>query len=170
MYLETDRLYLRSLEEPDIPVLALLWTEPEVTRFIGGPRVYDEVYNSLAEDSLITPEPVYDLWPTLEKSTNRIVGHCGIIDKEIDNVVEFDVTYVLSRSAWGKGYATEIATSLKDYAFRTLDLQRIVALIDPTNKASINVAQKVGMRFEKETHRPNEKIMHVYSLVSNLTE
>ena len=164
MYLETDRLYLRSLEEPDIPVLASLWTEPEVTHFIGGPRVYDEVYTNLTEDLLITPEPVYDLWPTIEKSTNQIIGHCGIIDKEVDEVVEYDLTYVLFPSAWGKGYATEIATSLKDYAFRTLDLQRIVALIDPMNKASINVAHNVGMYFEKETHRPNEKIMHVYSL------
>jgi RimJ/RimL family protein N-acetyltransferase len=158
------------LKKPDVPVLASLWIDPEVTRFIGGPRVYDEVYKNLIEDSLITPEPVYDLWPVVERSTNRIVGHCGIIDKEIDKVVEYDLTYVFFPSAWGKGYATEIAISLKDYAFRTLRLSRIIALIDPMNKASIHVANKVELYFEKETHRPNEKIMHVYSLDSGLTE
>lgn len=67
-------------------------------------------------------------------------------------------------SVWGKGYATEAASAVKNYAFEELGLERIVSLIDPRNAASERVAIKIGMQFEKETLRPSGKTLRVYAL------
>jgi RimJ/RimL family protein N-acetyltransferase len=45
-----------------------------------------------------------------------------------------------------------------------LGLPRIIALIEPENRGSIHVAEKLGMAFERDTCRPNGRTMRVYSL------
>jgi RimJ/RimL family protein N-acetyltransferase len=65
------------------------------------------------------------------------------------------------RAFWGRGLATDAATGVRDYAFGILTLPRLVALIDPSNGPSIRVAEKVGLRYEKEVlFRDN--LCHLY--------
>ena len=163
MHLETERLLLRSLQSTDIITLADLWSDFEVTRFMGGPRDYQTTLKILQEDLDQNPASIFDLWPVVEKITGQLVGHCGILDKEVDNREEFELVYVFAKSVWRKGYATEIASSLKEYACEPLGLNRMIALIDPMNPASSNVARKIGFQYEKDTIRPEGKVMQVFS-------
>ena len=59
-----------------------------------------------------------------------------------------DIGYGVRRDLWGRGIATEAATLLVDFGFRTLGLHRISAVHHPDNVASGRVLQKIGMRFE----------------------
>ena len=118
---------------------------------------------ALRED--LGPEaPPYNLWPVEETATGRVVGHCGILDKELDGRAVYELVYVLAREAWGRGLATEAAAALRDYAFAALGLDRLVSLIEPGNTASERVARKVGMVLEQETVRPGGRVMRVYAL------
>jgi RimJ/RimL family protein N-acetyltransferase len=164
MRIETDRLTIVSLQEVDLEPLASLWADPDVTCYMGGPRDYEEVLRTLREDAQVNPPPVFDLWPVIEKKTGQIIGHCGISEKEIDGRNQHEIVYVLARSAWGKGFATEVASALKDYAFDELGLKRVVALIDRDNLTSERVATKVGLRYERDTVRPNGKVMWLFAL------
>ena len=47
---------------------------------------------------------------------------------------------------WNQGYATEAACAVRDYAFTTLRLPRLVSLVRPGNRASARVAEKVGLK------------------------
>jgi len=163
-HLETERLRLRELRADDLPALIGLWTDPEVTRFAGGPREADAVRSALEEDLADPGGERFNLWPVEEKATGRIVGHCGLLDKEIDGVTEIELAYFLARSAWGKGYATEIAGALRDHAFEEMDLPRLVSLVDPENAASERVAMKMGMRWERDLVRPNGALRSVYAI------
>ena len=163
MKLETDRLVIRPIQETDSSSLADLWSDPDVTYYMGGPRDYKEVLNSFKEDARLNPQPKFDLWPVVEKVTDQIVGNCGLIDKEVEDQIEFELVYVFVKSAWGKGYATEIASSIADYAFKQFGLKRIISLIDPKNRASEHVTRKIGMQYEKDIVRESGKIMRVYS-------
>jgi len=164
MKIETDRLIIRSMQAADLEPLTALWADPEVTFFMGGPRNQEELISTLKEDLIAVPQPDFDLWPVLEKASGKIVGDCGIIDKEVDGKTEYEVVYVFARSCWGKGYATEAAVAMKSCAFRQLGLKRIIALIDPDNTKSERVAEKTGLRHEKDTIRPDGKKMKVYAL------
>jgi len=164
MKIETDRLIIKSNQEVDLEPLAALWADPEVTHYMGGPRNYEEILKILKEDAQVNPQPAFDLWPVIEKETGKIIGTGGILEKDIDGRKQYEIIYVLAKSAWGKGFATEVASSLKDYAFDELGLKRVTALIDPDNMKSEKVATKIGLRYEKDTVRPNGKIMRLYAL------
>ncbi len=164
MHLKTGRLQLRLLTPTDIPSLIELWTNPEVTRYMGGPRDAAKLQQGFTED-LNNPIPeTYDLWPVIETSTGQVVGHCGLLAKEIDHQPELELIYLIVQSAWGQGYATEITLALKQYAVEQLKLSRLVALIDPHNTASERVALKVGLQFEKMVTRPGGKVMKLYAV------
>ncbi len=61
---------------------------------------------------------------------------------------EVEVAYLIDKSYWGRGLATEAARAITDYGFGTLELTRLVSLIDEENRASQRVAEKVGRTFE----------------------
>jgi ribosomal-protein-alanine N-acetyltransferase len=164
MKIETDRLIIKSNQEVDLEPLAALWADPEVTHYMGGPRNYEEILKILREDAQINPQPTFDLWPVIEKATGQIIGTAGILEKDIDGRSQYEIIYVLAKAAWGKGFATELASSLKDYAFDELGLKRVTALIDPDNVKSEMVATKIGFRCEKDTIRPNGKTMRLLAL------
>jgi RimJ/RimL family protein N-acetyltransferase len=147
----------------DVDALTQLWCDPDVTRFMGGPRDYDTLHANLLKDIAEPVQPTFDLWTTVEAATGRIIGHCGIYDKEIEGVTEHEVIYVLARDAWGKGYATEAALAIKEYGFNTLGLARVIALIEPENVASERVARKAGFAFEREVVRPGGAVRKVYA-------
>jgi len=162
LILESQRLILRRQQASDFTDLVDLWADPEVTRYLGGPRDRDwlrGVFQQTAEAPLTER---YDLWPVVEKETGEVVGHCGLLEKDVEGKSEIELTYVFARSAWGKGYATEIGRALKDHAFGELGLERLIALIEPGNVASERVAHKIGMRFDREVIRPGGALREVY--------
>ena len=164
MRIETERLLLRRVEEPDATVLARLWSDPKVTRYMGGPRDFEKVRLELEEEARAGKVRAAGWWPVAEKASGRVIGECGLIEKDVDGREEIELVYVFASDSWGKGFATEAALALRDYAFRRLGLRRIVALIDPENYASARVAEKIGMQFERETRRPSGRIMRMHPM------
>lgn len=167
--IETRRLLLRKIEIDDVPVLVQLWCDPIVTEYEGGPRESSEVEKSLREDVRSGQSEIFDMWALVEKSSNRLIGHCGLTEKEVEGRQEIELTYTLAQSAWGKGYATEIASGLRDYAVSTLKVKRLIALIHPENRASARVAQKIGMRLERQIVRPGDHVRQVYAMQASQT-
>jgi ribosomal-protein-alanine N-acetyltransferase len=162
MFLETERLRLRPMRAGDVVDLVRLWADPEVTRYMGGPREEAALHEIFSEELGRPPPEADDLWPVEEKATGQVVGHCGLLEKEVDGKAEVELVYVFARPAWGKGYGTEMAGALKEHALVVMGLERLIALIDPGNAASEQVAIKVGMTLERETVRPGGKMMRVY--------
>ena len=69
---------------------------------------------------------------------------------DVNGQPEVEIGYRLARSAWGHGYATEAASAVRTFAFTTLGIRRLIAIIDPSNAPSIQVAKKIGMQYETE--------------------
>jgi len=160
--LETERLILRYQESADIVPLVKLWTDPEVTKHMGGPRESDWLkteFEKTAQDPYVEQ---YDLWPVIEKVTGQTIGHCGLLDKEVEDRMEIELVYILASAFWGKGYATEIAQGLKQHAFEKLGIDRLISLIEPENAASERVAIKAGMTMEKTIIRPGNNVRKLY--------
>lgn len=101
-------------------------------------------------------EHYYQTWgfgpyAVVEQSSQGVIGYCGLFFfPDVGGQAEVEIGYRLARSAWGNGYATEAARAVRDFAFTTLSLRRLIAMIDPSNLASIHVAEKIGMQYEKE--------------------
>ncbi|MCG8457224.1 MAG: GNAT family N-acetyltransferase [Holophagales bacterium] len=91
------------------------------------------------------------------------LGFCGLKGFDVEGTYEVEVGYRLRRRFWGRGYATEAARAARDAAFTVFDLPRVISLIEPENTASIRVAEKVGMAFEKQV-RMFDRPIRVYGL------
>jgi RimJ/RimL family protein N-acetyltransferase len=72
-----------------------------------------------------------------------------------------EIGYRLARAYWARGLASEAAGAVRDYAFGVLALPRLVSIIDPNNSASIRVAEKNGLRHEKDVIF-REKLCRMY--------
>ena len=161
--LETPRLLLRNTQAGDIPALVKMWTDPDVTQFMGGPRDADWLEKNFQEDA-VNPDPLlYDQWPVIERVSGEVIGYCGLLDKDVEGRAEIELVYAFMPSAWGKGYAAEIAQSLRDHATRNLGLRRLIALIEPGNAASVRVAERAGFHAQGSVTRGGEeRLLYVF--------
>ncbi len=164
--LETERLILRLQRSADVEGLVDLWSDPAVTRYMGGPRERDWLRTEFEEVGRNPTAEQYDLWPVLEKESGQLVGNCGLLEKEVAGKAEIEMVYVFAASVWGKGYATEIGEALIRHATEVMGLERLISLIEPENAASERVAQKVGMHFDREVQRPGGSMRKVYVIES----
>jgi ribosomal-protein-alanine N-acetyltransferase len=150
--LETERLLLRRLQPADVDSLFALYRDPEISRYIpDAPRSLAEVQEELAWFVHGHREhPELGLWATIYKESDLFIGRCGLLPWLIDGRPEVEVAYLIARTHWGRGLGTEAAQAILEYGFEKLGLARLVCLIDRDNKASIRVAEKIGMTYEKE--------------------
>jgi RimJ/RimL family protein N-acetyltransferase len=76
-----------------------------------------------------------------------LIGFCGL--QPLPELGEIEIGWWLARAWWGRGLATEAArVALRD-GFERAGLERIVAIAQPANTASIGIMRKLGMRFER---------------------
>lgn len=151
--IETPRLTLRELTTGDLDDLAAMYADAEVMRFIGTGGVLgrDDAARYIERQLGEYRERGFGEWATVSRETGETIGLSGLIVwPDIDGVEELEVAYLLERRAWGRGLGTEVATVIPDWAARELDRQRLVSCIYHDNAESIRVAEKIGMRYEKE--------------------
>jgi RimJ/RimL family protein N-acetyltransferase len=151
--LETQRLLLRHFVMDDLDDLVKFYSDPEVIKYIpDAPRTREETREELEWHRNGHPKfPELGLWATIYKETGQFIGRCGLLPWTIDGQHEVEVAFALSKAYWGQGLATEAAQAIVAYGFEHLQLSRLICLIDHENLASIKVATKIGMSFEKES-------------------
>lgn len=149
---ETQRLILRHFHKFDAEPMLRIFGDPDVMRY--GPGVQTKEW---VQDWLKTCLENYYLawgfgpWAVVDKSRHETIGYCGLFYfPNVAGQPEIEIGYRLARSAWGRGYATESVLAVRDYGFNVLCLPRLIAMIDPENTASIRVAQKARMIYEKD--------------------
>ena len=92
----------------------------------------------------------HGLWAMILKSTEGLIGDCGVAVQPVDGVDELEVGYHLRRDCWGRGYATEAAQACRDWAFSNRNVDHVISLIRPENIPSRRVAERNGMTLWKE--------------------
>lgn len=149
---ETNRLILRQFHAFDGEALDCVFGDAEVMFFGPGVQSKAWVRNWLRDCQETYYQKLgFGPWAVVEKSLRQVIGYCGLFHfPDIAGQSEIEIGYRLARPFWGRGYATEAALAVRGYGFNVLCLSRLVALIDPQNVGSIRVAEKVGMKYEKE--------------------
>lgn len=148
----TERLTLRHFHILDAGSMYQVFGDPEVMRFGDGVQTKGWVHNWL-HACLERYHKTWGFGPyaVVEMRSRNVIGYCGLFYfPDINGQPEVEIGYRLARSAWGQGYATEAVSAVRDFAFHTLGIKRLIAIIDPENTASVHVAKKIGMHYEAE--------------------
>ncbi|HNE03559.1 MAG TPA: GNAT family N-acetyltransferase [Anaerolineales bacterium] len=151
--LETNRLLLRHQVLSDLDDLWALYCDPAITKYIpDAPRSREEAKEELEWHMNGHPRhPELGLWATIHKQTGKFIGRCGLLPWEIDGQSEVEVAYTIAVEYQGQGLGSEAANAILNHGFETLNLSRLICLIDPENIPSQKVAERMGMKFEKES-------------------
>jgi ribosomal-protein-alanine N-acetyltransferase len=148
----------------DLDALHRLYSDPQVrAHFPEGTLTLAETREELEWFLRGHPDrPELGLWATVERSTGAFLGRCGLLPWFIEGHPEVELAFLIDKSRWGEGIATEAARGIIDHSRRDLGLERLICLIMPGNAASIAVAKKVGMTFERD-YTGEHGTCHLYS-------
>lgn len=163
---ETERLILRRFTPADADDNYRIYTDPENMRFMGRQpdSVEFEREHILKHIANYYEKYGFGLWATVLKENNQLIGRCGLLYQQIEDRQELEVTYLIDRHFWGKGLATEAARATVRLAFEQYGFPRIVAVINPANIASVRVAQKIGMKYERDVSYKEFGMVAMYAL------
>jgi RimJ/RimL family protein N-acetyltransferase len=147
---ETARLRFREFVPEDADALALILSDAETMRYY--PTLFDRagVEEWIARNRRRYAADGHGLWAMILKSTEEVIGDCGVTMQRVEGVDELEVGYHLRRDCWGCGYATEAARACRDWAFANRDAGYVISLIRPENLPSCRVAERNGMTLWKE--------------------
>lgn len=145
---QTERLSIYPWSVDDAEDLYLMYSDPEVVRFLPGmrPETVEEQRERVAG--------VVERYAALGDGTgafacrtlaeSRLVGTALL--KKLPGHDLIEVGWHLARPAWGQGFATEMGREMLRYGFEDLGLEYIIAVVDPLNEASKRVALRIGMK------------------------
>lgn len=150
MILETERLVLRELRDSDAKALAETLSDPVNMRFYPQPYDRAGVEDWIARNQIRYLEHGHGLWAMILKGEDRLIGDCGLVEQNLGDTFETEISYHVSRAFQRNGYATEAASACRDFGFTQRRRERLIALIRPENLASRRVAERVGMQAERQ--------------------
>lgn len=146
MILETPRLLLRPLAQADYGALCAILQDTETMAAYEHAFSDEEVQAWLDNQLRRYSQDGFGLWAVVQKETGEVIGQCGITWQMWEQRRVPEIGYLLRRSCWRHGYATEAATACKLYAFYTLGFDEVYSIIRDTNTASQAVALRNGMQ------------------------
>jgi RimJ/RimL family protein N-acetyltransferase len=157
--IDTERLTMRRPRLEDFEDSLAMWSDPAVTRYIGGkPSTREEAWFRLLRGVGHWELMGFGFWVVREKSTGRFVGEVGFANlrREIEPSLgdAKETGWVLSPWSHGKGFATEAVNAALRWVEGRFGPERVVCIIDLGNEASLNVAHKCGFReFTRGTYK-----------------
>ena len=149
--LQTERLTLRGHEIADFPDCLALWSDPLVTRHIGGrPLTGEEVWTRILRYVGHWTLLGFGYWLVAERDSNCFIGEVGFADfkRQLDPPCEGlpEIGWALAPWAQGQGYALEAVRAALDWGDGQFGELETCCLIDPDNIASIRLAERSGYR------------------------
>lgn len=146
-WLQTLRLDLREFVAADIDDLVSLDSDPRVLKYINGGKPMSRADVDAGMGRILRYYALYPglgVWRAQRRDNKQFVGWYCL--KYCPPTTDVEVGYRLLHRHWGRGFATEGAQALVDFAFDDLGLSRVIGVTHPGNKASQHVLQKSGLR------------------------
>ena len=147
--IETERLQLRPFDGSDLDIVRKLYSDEEIMKYIPLPVMDRDMaqrhLNKIAAGWSVVPQVNYEM-AVIDKETKEKIGRAEITRNAPEESAM--IGWMLLKSVWGRGYATEIANALIRYCFDELRVHRVYALCHPDNIASWRVMEKCGMHRE----------------------
>lgn len=141
MVIETQRLLIRPFDPADWEDLHEYLSDGQVVRY--EPYSVFAAEESRLEAVRRSNDPAF--WAVCLKDGGKLIGNIYLAGQPFDTR---ELGYVFNARYQGKGYATEAAACLVDYAFVKLGARRVTAMSNPHNTASWRLLERLGMRRE----------------------
>lgn len=146
-YLETERLLLRNWQPEDLQPFSLINQDPIVMKHFPNTLDLKQTQALVERIEKHFSEHGYGLYACILKETQQCIGFVGLNQPSFDApfMPAVEIGWRLAFDCHGKGYATEAARQILNFAFTELGLDEVISFTVPANKPSIRVMEKIGM-------------------------
>ena len=167
--LQTERLGFRKWREEDLDLAIELWGDFEVTKLFDARGAFskEQVQDRLLREIATEQQFGVQYWPMFLLEDGEHVGACGLRPYDIEKQI-FELGFHIRSDRWGKGYATEAARKVIEYAFEDLKLSGLFAGHHPENAASRHLLLKLGFRYTHDEFYEPTGLMHPSYFLQNL--
>lgn len=145
--LQTKRLTLRHLRDDDLSFMRELDTNPDVMKYIKHGALRTEEETKQYMQKIFANYEMFEMGMMIveDSQTGEKLGRAGLFPKNSEFGLIWEIGFAFKPSAWGKGYATEVASDLMNWGLENLNTEFIVMVMQESNLDSIHVASKVGL-------------------------
>jgi len=168
IFLETERLILKTTELSDLDNLVALRSDPDVMKYIGdGATHTEEQVKSFFLSIAIPYQEKHGIgfFSVFEKESGNFIGQAGLFHVGYDDVQpDIEIAYRLHKKYWGKGYATELVKALIQWGFQNLSVDKLIAGTEPENIASQNVLKKAGLNYKGKVKWHTGRELFLYEI------
>ncbi len=164
MKIETERLFLREMNEDDYAALYSVLADPDNMQHY--PYNFDEnrVKNWIAKNVERYRVFGFGLWAVCLKETGEMIGDCGLTMQNINGTICPEIGYHIRRDCQRKGYAKESAGAVRDWAFDNTPFNVLYSYMKNGNIASAATAESIGMHKSGEYADADQVLTWVYSM------
>lgn len=147
--LDTARLQLRAIKRQDLNDIYEYSANPKTSQYLlwYPHKSLEETSEHINIVLSRYKSGEFNDWAIVYKSTGKMIGTCGFTSIDEDNN-SVEIGYVINPDFWGIGIATEAVTKILEFAFKTLEVNRVEAKFMFGNEGSLAVMKKVGMKLE----------------------
>ena len=147
--LSTEQLHLRPLRLSDVDGMFAMLADEESMKYWCAPPVkaVNDALKVLREDVESDEDGKSLCWAVTLKGQDQMIGKCILFQFNHDNH-RAEIGFILNREYWRQGIMHQALEAVIGFAFKTLELHRIEADVDPLNAGSLGVLEKLG--FERE--------------------
>lgn len=148
--LTTQRLSLRQPTVADAPEVFALRSDAEINKYLGrkAAESIDDAFNFINIVNENTAKDVSVYWAIVLKDSDSLIGTICLYNFSDEGTCE--IGYELSASFQGQGLMKEAAEKVIDYAFNTLQMQKMEAILERGNQPSIKLLQKLSFNASDE--------------------
>ncbi len=166
-FLTTDRLGFRIWRTDDLDLAVVLWSDPEVARYIHaqGPPDRAAVAERLQREIATQDSYGFQYWPIFLRADGDHVGCCGLRPYRSEQGIH-ELGVHLRPCYWQKGLAVEAARAAIDFAFSRAGARALFAGHNPANAASRRMLEKLGFRYTHDELYPPTGLNHPSYLLS----
>ena len=154
---ETTRLRFKNVDRADYGDWFPFFTNPQTNLYWNDERIDAQVECTKWYDKQQWryENNMGGMNTLIEKQSNKLIGHCGLLVQLVDDITELEIGYSLLPEFWKQGFATEAAQKCCDFAFRNNFAESLISIISLKNIPSQKVAERNGMKIEKRTRYHN---------------
>ncbi len=150
---ESERLKYRKLTDDYLEEWTNFFEHKEGLKYLGIDL--NRTPHQMAKDWIDKQQSRYEEGlghlAAIHKQTGKLIGVGGIIKRNLEGKMEYEVAYSILPDYWKQGYGTELAKQMRSYGFQNINTHRLISIIAKENKPSVKVALKNGMENLFET-------------------
>ncbi|QDQ25792.1 GNAT family N-acetyltransferase [Chitinimonas arctica] len=144
---------LEPITDSHFEGLSRMNSEPEVMQYITGKPETPE--GTLAMIALVKARWIeygFSWWSFMDIDNNEVIGAGCIQYLGRDPANPLEIGWRLRKDKWNKGYASEAARVMAEFAFERLKAESLYAVCHQDNHASAHVMKKLGMQYRGIEH------------------